>query len=54
MASVLLEGAAMSSSTSAAAVALSVRQAPATEKDFAAFLRDSQPKEELWDLFARF
>jgi acetyltransferase-like isoleucine patch superfamily enzyme len=45
---------------------LGVRQVPATfgrseirhdsawEKDFAAFLRDSRPKEELLDLFARF
>jgi acetyltransferase-like isoleucine patch superfamily enzyme len=51
---------------SATAVALEARQVPATfgrrelrhdaawEKDFAAFLRDSQPKEELLDLFARF
>jgi acetyltransferase-like isoleucine patch superfamily enzyme len=51
---------------SATVVALEVRQVPATfgrreprkdpawEKDFAAFLRDSQPKEELLDLFARF
>jgi len=51
---------------SATDVALEVRQVtatfgrrelrldPAWEKDFAAFLRDSQPKEELLDLFARF
>ena len=56
----------MFSPRSASAVALGVRQVPATfgrrelrhdpawEQDFAAFLRDSQPKEELLDLFARF
>jgi acetyltransferase-like isoleucine patch superfamily enzyme len=56
----------MFSPRSATAVALGVRQVPATfgrrelrhdpawEQDFAAFLRDSQPKEELLDLFARF
>jgi acetyltransferase-like isoleucine patch superfamily enzyme len=31
-----------------------VRHDPAWEQDFAAFLRDSRPKEELLDLFARF
>ena len=31
-----------------------VRHDPAWEHDFAAFLRDSRPKEELLDLFARF
>ena len=56
----------MVSPRSATAVALGVRQVPATfgrrelrhdpawEHDFAAFLRDSQPKEELLDLLARF
>jgi acetyltransferase-like isoleucine patch superfamily enzyme len=56
----------MFSPRSASVVALGVRQVPATfgrrelrhdpawEQDFAAFLRDSQPKEELLDLFARF
>src|ERR1035438_10651344 len=30
------------------------RQDPAWEQDFAVFLRDSHPKEQLLDLFARF
>ena len=56
----------MSKPGSGAADELDVRQVPATfgrremrhdpawEKDFAGFLRDSRPKEELLDLFARF